>query len=180
MKNLGIIVLALFVVAGPAFSGNHGEIHTKTLIIRWQRLVDENNETCERCGTTGEELEKAFHSLKQSFNSLGIEVILDKKVLNPETCAKDISQSNRIWINEQPLEQWLDAEVGMSLCEACCDVLGSDVECRTLIIDGKTYEVIPANLIIKAGLVAASQLFTVEPCCPDKEGANTKPVGCCP
>lgn len=179
MKNLGIIVLALFVVAGPAFSGNHGEIHTKTLIVRWQRLVDENNETCERCGTTEEELEKAYNNLKQSLNLLGIKVILEKKALDPETCAKDISQSNRIWINGQTLEQWLDAEVGMSPCETCCDALGSDVECRTLIIDGKTYEVIPANLVIKAGLVAASQLLTVEPCCPDN-GASTKPVGCCP
>ncbi len=155
----------------------------KRLIIRWQRLVDEKGQTCQRCGATEKELQKAFQSLKQSLTPLGIEVTLEKKELDPAECAKDISQSNRIWVGEKPLEEWLNAEVGKSLCGTCCGELGSDVECRTVGVEGQTYETIPADLIIKAGLLAASQLVTVgsnEPCCGSKTSTKTSFNSCCP
>ncbi len=144
----------------------------KTLAIRWQRLVDEKGQTCERCGSTEQELQKAIQSLKKSFAPLGIEVALEKKALDPATCAKDVTQSNRIWINEQSLEEWLSAEVGKSPCGFCCEGLGDSVECRTVTIGDQTFEAIPAKLIIKAGLLAASQSINVntsEPCCPKSE-----------
>ena len=46
------------------------------------------------------------------------------------------------------------------------------MECRTVTIDDQTYETIPAKLIIKAGLLAASQLINVdtsEPCCSESK-----------
>ncbi len=150
----------------------------KTLIIRWQRLVDENAQTCERCGATETEVHKAFEDLKKSLVPLGIEVTLEEKTLDPITCAKDISESNRVWIDDTPLEEWLGAGVGESSCEFCCEELGSAVECRTVIHEGQTFEAIPADLIVKAGLVAASRLLGVDskkPCCGEKPTG-----GCCP
>ena len=144
----------------------------KVLQIRWQRLLDERNQTCERCGSTEQELQKAFQSLKNSLAPLGIEVDLEKKALDPETCAKDVTQSNRIWIGERALEDWLGGKVGKSPCVFCCEGLGGSVECRTVTIGDQTFEAIPARLIIKAGLLAASQLINVntsEPCCPKPE-----------
>jgi hypothetical protein len=38
----------------------------KTLTIRWQRLVNETGETCERCGATGDTVQNAFARLKKS------------------------------------------------------------------------------------------------------------------
>ena len=149
----------------------------KVLTIRWQRLVYKNGQTCQRCGSTEKELQKAFQSLKQSLAPLRIRVILEKESLDPATCAKDVSQSNRIWIGGRPLEEWLKAEVGQSPCETCCAELGSNVECRTVEVEGQAYEEIPADLIIKAGLLAASQLFTPKipssSCCP-QSNSNSK------
>ncbi len=138
----------------------------KTLIIKWQRVESEGN-TCPRCEATGKEIEKAIPTLKQSMAPLGIEVILEKKVLTTETFAKDASQSNRIWIGGRLLEDWLGAKVGQSPCP--CEVCG-EAQCRTLEIERAVYETISAALIIKAALMAASQLTLAEiseSCCAD-------------
>lgn len=138
----------------------------KTLTIKWQR-VESEGKTCPRCEATGKEIEKAIHTLKQSMAPLGIEVILEKKVLTTEIFAKDVSQSNRIWIGARPLEDWLGAKVGQSPCP--CEVCG-EAHCRTLEIEGAAYETISAAIIIKAALMAASQLTLAEiseSCCAD-------------
>ncbi len=137
----------------------------KVLRIKWQRLlIDETGQTCPRCGSTEKEIDKAVDTLKQSLAPLGIEVILEKNVLDPVSFAKDVLESNRIWIGEKPLEEWLGAEVGQSLC---CEVCGN-AECRTVEVGERSYETIPAHLIIKAGLAAASKMVSTEPketCC---------------
>lgn len=130
----------------------------KTLIIEWQRLLDERNKTCPRCGSTEQEVEKAVQSLKQVLNSAGIDVSLVKKAIDPERFKKDVLQSNKILIAGKTLEEWLGAETGQS---PCCEVCG-DAECRTVEYADQTHETIPADLIVKAGLLAASQVFNVK------------------
>lgn len=163
MDKLLAIVFALIFVGycTPANSRAEENNNVKTLAIKWQRLLDEKSQTCQRCGATQDELQKAFQGLRKSLAPLGIKVILEEKVLDSATCAKDASQSNRIWVGNRPLEEWLDAKVGRSPCGFCCAELGDQVECRTIEVGGQVYEIIPEELIIKAGLLAASQLFTV-------------------
>jgi hypothetical protein len=127
----------------------------KFLPIVWQRLVDETGETCERCGTTHEEIQKALELLKKALSPLAIEVSFEEREIDQAAFANDPSQSNQVWISGRPLEEWLGAQVGQS---PCCDICG-DAECRTIEVDAKVYESIPADLIIKAGLIAASQLY---------------------
>lgn len=138
----------------------------KTVTIVWQRLLSDG-ETCPRCGSTEKEIEKAVTLLKQSLNPLGVAVILEKSELSVEQFKKDTLRSNSIHINGRLLEEWLDARTGQS---ECCDVCGPN-DCRTMEIDGDTYESIPANLIVKAGLLAAAQLLGGDGCgCePNKE-----------
>jgi len=139
------------------------------LTIRWQRLVDDVGETCVRCGATQEEVLQAFNSLQVSLRPLGIKVALEENALSPQECAKDISESNRIWVADRPLEEWVGGEVGMSPCGSCCSQLGHAVECRAVSVDDNTYETIPAQLIVKAGLLAASEIIEVPSlgaCCP--------------
>lgn len=162
---------------------NENEDMVKILKIEWQRLVDEKGQTCDRCGSTEAELQKAFQSLKKSLAPLGIKVVLKKKALDPAVCAKDISQSNRIRVGEQSLEEWLGAKVGQSLCGFCCAELGEQVTCRTVEVEGQVYETIPADLIIRAGLLAAAGLCegpSVKPCCPGDSSAKTDVPPCCP
>lgn len=131
----------------------------KTLTIEWQRLLDEQKKTCERCGSTEQETEKAVQSLRQALNPVGIDVSLVKKAIDPESFRKDVLQSNKILIAGKTLEEWLGAGTGQS---PCCEVCG-DAECRTVEFADQTYETIPADLIVRAGLLAASQVFNVKP-----------------
>ena len=167
MTKLVLIVFGLIVVGGCTTGRSRigkEDNNMKTLTIRWQRLVDERGQTCQRCASTEKEVEKALDNLKQSLARLGIEVTLEKAALDPLLFIKDPSESNRIWIGQRPLEEWLNAEVGQSYCCGPCGV----AECRTVEVEGQTYETIPAGLIIKAGLLAASRLLDVganDPCC---------------
>lgn len=50
MNKLEINILVFVILGNFAFGeGFEGE-NTKNLTIRWQRLVDEKGQTCERCG----------------------------------------------------------------------------------------------------------------------------------
>src|SRR5512139_1269099 len=136
----------------------------KELKIRWQRLLDESNQTCPRCGTTEAEVERAIDLLRQAMKPLGVAVLLEKEALSPEAFAAAPLESNRIWVGSAPMESWLAATSGQS---QCCDACG-DADCRTMTVEGKTYEAIPAELIVKAGLLAAARLLQDEPadeCC---------------
>ena len=142
-----------------------------TLSIKWQRLV-EDSETCERCSSTEDEIEKAVQKLKGSLSALDLDVELEKEKLTKEEFKENPRESNKIFINDRPLEDWLDGEVGES---ECCDVCG-DKDCRTITINGKEYEVVPSDLIVKAGLAAASQTVQSSPCCSDSSAGSEN---CC-
>ncbi len=129
----------------------------KNLNIKWQRLVAEG-ETCPRCESTEKELDKAVNKLQEALIPLGIKVTLEKEEINISEFKQDPLQSNRIWINEQPLEDLIKGEVGQN---PCCEVCGPS-DCRTVEIDGKIYETISSDLIIQAGLIAANQILSVK------------------
>jgi hypothetical protein len=129
----------------------------KTLTIQWQRLINESGQTCDRCRNTGDTVETAFKKLQKALAELSIQVKLETKTIDYTAFKKDPLQSNQIWISEKPLEEWLGGTVSQS---QCCDVCG-DSECRTISIGTNTFETIPENLIIRAGLLAASELIAV-------------------
>ena len=68
-------------------------------------------------------------------------------------------ESNRIWIADKPLEEWLEGFISASQCGTAC----GDSICRTLEVDGESYEAIPPELIVKAGLLASAELLKGEP-----------------
>ena len=126
----------------------------KSLPIVWQRLVS-GGQTCTRCAATQHEVEHAVHILEQALRPLGIEPQLEIRELDEALFAQDPSASNRIWIAGKPIEEWLEGTVGSS---RCCSVCG-DSECRTVEVRGTTFEAIPERLILKAALIAASELL---------------------
>lgn len=130
----------------------------KTLTIRWQRFVNDREQTCPRCHETGDATLRAFSRLRKALAELDIEVQLQTDALDLPKFTKDPLQSNRIWIAERPLEEWLGASVGQSPCCVAC----GDAQCRTISL-ADTYEAIPENLIIRAALLAAADLFKGKP-----------------
>jgi len=136
------------------------------LTIKWQRLLAEG-ETCPRCGSTEQELEHAKTILEQALGTMGIKVVLEKDSLSRAEFDKDPLRSNRILINDRPLEDYIAAKTGQS---PCCDECGS-ADCRTVEVEGETYETIPSALIVQAGLIAASRMVAPQekaPCCGEE------------
>lgn len=133
----------------------------RLLVIRWQRLVS-GGKTCPRCSSTGEELDEAVRTLRQSLEPLGVEVRLEKEELDEDSFGRDPSSSNRIWFNDRSLEECIGGTIGHS---RCCDVCGP-VECRTVSVGGEVHETIPSGIIVRAGLAEASRLMGVKdgPC----------------
>ena len=127
----------------------------KTLKIKWQRLLSDGK-TCPRCGNTEKEVGKAFSLLKRALSPLGIKIVLKKEKLSIRKFKKAPLDSNQIWFNNKLLEDWIGATTGRS---PCCDVCGP-TNCRTIKIKSKTYETIPTEFILKAGLMAAADLIT--------------------
>lgn len=121
--------------------------------IVWKRLV-KNGETCTRCDATGRELKAAVTKLQSALRPLGIEPVLEEQAIHEDTFKGNPSESNRAWIAGKPVEDWLGAGVEMSHCGSVC----GDSDCRTLKVDGRTYETIPEQLFIKAGLMADGQM----------------------
>ena len=181
-RFLGALIPAVLLIActlpgSAAFGGTE----MKTLHIRWARLVDAKGRTCDRCGTTETAVVEAVKSLKRSLGALDIDVVLEKTALGESAFSTDPLQSNRIWIDERPIEEWLGASVGKSRCCSTC----GDADCRTLTVDGRTYEAIPAALIVKAGLLAGARLVDSaggSPCCPPAESSTGRVPSCkgCP
>lgn len=147
---------------GTASGGDTGS-RTK-LIVHWQRLVDDQGQTCDRCGATEKAVDEAARQLQTALAPLGLDVELKKSVIDPATFARKSAESNRIWIGEEPLEQLLGAQVGTSKCCGSC----GDNECRTLVLDGQTHEAVSARLIVQAGLIAASRQLGKADCCASK------------
>ena len=125
----------------------------RTIRIVWQRLLSLQGQTCDRCAATELALQQAVETLQQVLAPLQIQVELHRQAMTLEQFNQDPQASNRIWIADQPLEEWLGASTGTS---PCCSVCG-DAACRTLECGNQSYDAIPPQLIIKAGLLAAAQ-----------------------
>jgi hypothetical protein len=103
-------------------------------------------------------MQRAVEKLKHSLSPLGIEPRLEIKEIDETSFRENPSESNRIWIAGKPMEEWLGATVGSS---RCCSVCGTS-ECRTVKVDGATFETIPEKLFLKAALIASSELLGAE------------------
>ena len=132
-----------------------GDPVERSLVIEWQRLVSDAGGTCPRCAGTEAELMRARDTLGAALSPLGIRVDLITRSLDDVSFRSAPSESNRIWVAGRPLEDWLDADVGAT---PCCDECG-DEQCRTLAVDGAVHEVVPADVIVRAGLLAAAEVL---------------------
>jgi hypothetical protein len=80
----------------------------RPLRIVWQRWVDSRGQTCDRCGATYDGLRRAVAKLKDALDPLGLEPALEVKEVDEESFKADPTVSNRIWIADRPMEEWLN------------------------------------------------------------------------
>ncbi len=123
----------------------------RTLMIKWQRLVDGKGKTCPRCAATGKALAEAERCMKAALAAKGVKVKIERKAITSGEFEKAPQRSNLIEINGRPLEQWVGGKKGRSKCCKSC----GDAQCRTVNVGGHIHEAIPVPLILRAALVAA-------------------------
>lgn len=127
----------------------------KYLSIVWQRLVNEQGATCPRCHITGEAVQHAVQQLHQALEPLGITPQLEVRAIDQAAFLQDPLQSNQVLIAGRSIEHWLGGATGRS---RCCNECG-DNECRTVEVDGQVHEAIPPELLVRAGLIAATRML---------------------
>ncbi len=146
----------------------------QTLSIVWQRLVDDQSNTCPRSQNTGAEIRRAVERIRAVLEPLGMQAVLECRELNQQAFLDRPLESNRIWIGGQPIESWLECRTGVS---RCCDEYGEQ-DCSTLEVEGKSYEAIPEELLVRAGIRAGISLL--EPGTPATgASANSTRSSCC-
>ncbi len=165
IRRVAVVILGgvALSVAGCASSGALAK--QKTITIRWQRLVNDAGDTCGRCGDTERSLAEAQRRLAASLKPLGMRVQVVKTELTSAEFQRDPNESNRIWIGDRTLESILGAQTGTSACAGAC----GGTPCRTMMVDGQSYESIPPELIVRAGMRVAADLIKPAPatnCCP--------------
>ncbi|MDO4640668.1 MAG: DUF2703 domain-containing protein [Neisseria sp.] len=126
----------------------------KTLNIRWQRVLDDKKQTCNRCSDTEAEMKQAVETLRPVLLKQGIVLELEMAAMTEAEFQRSPTESNRIWIQGKPLETWLDATAGSNPCEGVC----AGNECRTLDIDGGRFEAVKAGYLEQAIRKAAETL----------------------
>lgn len=157
MRTLLLSCVSTALLAGCAaqFTGLPADTPRHLLTVRWQRLVDASDKTCPRCSSTEQEVYKAFRHLRAALAPAGIQVALQTDRLDSDAFFKAPLESNRVWVNGRPLEDWLGAQSASSPCCGSC----GDSECRTVSVGGAVYEAIPARLIVRAGFLAAGEVL---------------------
>lgn len=143
-----------------------------TLKIEWRHL-DVDDETCDRCYDTGENL---FHEVKR-LNKVLVTKNISIKLIDTKLSAHDVLQSNTLLINDVPIENIIDVKVSTNYCKSCSSIIGKDSYCRTVIYDGNEYEDIPAKAIRQA----VYKVLGFEESSNDKKGQSCccKDSNCC-
>ena len=94
-------------------------------------------------------MESAVKKLRDLLKDRNVKVSLKEIKLTE----KEIAESNSILFNNIPLEDILPkTETKESDCGSCSDLIGKNTSCRAVSCGSKTYETVPEELIIQAGL----------------------------
>lgn len=122
-----------------------------TLEIEWRHL-EQDGRTCLRCSDTSQSLQQVVTQLAAECEPLGVHIVDRETKLPPE----QLSESNLILFNGTPLESILPgASAAASECPSCSDLVGRAGSCRTVSVEGRAFEALPASLIRQAACAVA-------------------------
>ena len=117
----------------------------KEITIEWKHY-DKAGETCKRCNDTGSNIQKAIEEISKNPLYKNVKIAYKETKLK----ADKMPESNSVLVNEQPIENILNAKTSQNHCHSCSCLSGKATDCRTIEIDDKTLEVIPVELIKEA------------------------------
>ncbi len=150
MKRLLVFALTL-----TALLGGCSRKEKLTVVLEWQRPASETCLACAKCGVNESDVQQACTELKAKLAAKGIAVTFIKR--KPQESKPGPSQ---VWICDVPLETWLGGSVSTKPC--CADGSGPNAKQilhRSLDVDGQNFSLIPADLMVRAGMSAADELL---------------------
>jgi hypothetical protein len=169
VKKLSILLFLAVLLSAGGCSRNH-----RVLVLQWQKPTSEVCLACQKCGVSEKEIEKACVELQKQLAPKGIEVKLGaEKTGDPQT-----PTAGGMYICDVPLEVWLSGESLTDPCENAQKRGNPEVMRRTFWSDGQSYEIVPADLIVKAGMRAADMLQQLGKIDPGKIPTPKKCAGC--
>ncbi|MCL4078120.1 DUF2703 domain-containing protein [Coriobacteriia bacterium Es71-Z0120] len=125
----------------------------REVVVEVKRLVIDGR-TCVRCGDAWDAALRAVRELEGELAGAGIGVRLIERPLPPDR----IDESNSVFIDGRPVEEWLADEVAVSVsdCPSCADLVGEPACCRTYEVAGEPVEALTADVIVRAIRQAAA------------------------
>jgi hypothetical protein len=172
MNKLAILVIAIVALAGCG--RETGEIESKApqaqpeakvLTVAWHKILDEDGSVCDLSVDTEAVVKQACDELRRVLAPDGVDVVV--KTLSPAKEDGADCLCNRVLIQGRYVDEWLGAEVTKASCSGCPNQAGCTegtaptVTCAGkthMTYRGKTYEIIPSNFIVMAGMIAAADL----------------------
>jgi hypothetical protein len=174
MKRLAILIVIAIALVGCGRESEQVDTksletadQSKALTMAWHKGTDESGNICDLSVATAEAVGQASGELRQALAEHGIDVVVEEGTFSSAYTEEDGCLCNRVWIEGRTLDEWLGAKVVKMSCAGCpglasgCTRAAASGGCSgrtSLVYGGKTYEVVPANLIVMAGLVAAADL----------------------
>jgi Cd2+/Zn2+-exporting ATPase len=140
------------------------------LVVEWRHL-SVGGETCERCGTTGNNVRSAVEAMRPVLAAMGIALEFREVELPPE----EIAHSNEVLIDGTLVEDLLGGTAAVSDCPSCGDLVGEPCSCRTVEVAGQVHEELPESMIAAAIMTAADRR-SGSACCP---GSAASGSSCC-
>ena len=117
----------------------------KELKIEWKHY-DKEGETCTRCNSTGNNIQKAIKVISRDSRFDKAKITFKETKLR----AEEMPESNSVFINGEAIEDILRATASENYCHSCSCLAGAGTNCRTIELNGKSFEDIPENLILQA------------------------------
>lgn len=170
VKKLLAILLAGFIIAAGTTT-----VDAKPLLyLQWQKASAEKCSDCDKCVTNVKEVKAAYKTLKRELADKGVKVKL-REIKHANMAPATPSASN-MWVGDVPLELWLDARAETKPCGGCEKNPAGGMLHSSLVVNGQTYDSVPANLMVQAGHKAADHLLTNGSIDP---ASFAKPAGGC-
>lgn len=122
------------------------ESKVKNNVIVLEYLYLDNKE-CDPCSKNEEVVDEAVYDLNNFLNKFATTIELKKVHIDSIKKARDyrITSSPTIRINGTDIQ----LEAMDEYCKSCSDISGEDTSCRVWIYQGRTYSVLPKELLIE-------------------------------
>ena len=171
MKKFIVILTIAIAIAGCGRESEQMEADaarpentSQTISLAWHKVNGEDGSVCELSLATQQMVDQASVELSQALAANNIEVAV--QTLTPEKVEGGECLCNRVLVQDRFVDEWLGARLVKTACSGCpnqakCaetaepDGCGGQYE---IIYQGENHRIVPSDLIVTAGIIAAADL----------------------